>query len=87
MNKEREEICNKCRMLPSINHLEYPSCIQPQYPLNEDEWKQLGVKPEDIITIDSFKKFMEISVRPYCREKMLSAHPIEWWFKGLTCRR
>ena len=81
MNKEREEICNKCRMLPSIHHLEYPECNQPRYPLDEDEWRQLGEKPEDEITPEGLMKMMKISVRPYCLEKMLAAHPIEWWFR------
>jgi hypothetical protein len=84
MNKEREEICRKCKMLPSIHHLEYPCCGQPMYPLDEHEWELLGADPEDEITVESLRKMMEISLQPYCMEKMLQAHPIEWWYKKST---
>ena len=81
MTPEREEICRKCRMLPSIHHLEYPCCYQPWHPLDEYEWKQLGAAPEDLITVETVRRMMEISLQPYCMERMLSAHPIEWWYK------
>ena len=81
MNKQREDICRKCRMLPSIHHLEYPCCGQPFRPLDDDEWQQLGVSPQDRITVESVRKMMEISLQPYCMERMLAAHPIEWWYK------
>ena len=83
MNAQREEICRKCRMLPSIHHLEYPCCDQPVYPLNADEWEQLGASPQDEITLETTRKMMEISIRPYCLEKMLRAHPIEFWYNRL----
>ena len=77
MNKTREEICQKCRMIPSIKHLDYPSCCQPVGPINDEERKVVG--PE--ITTESFRKMMEISIQPYCLRKMLTAHPIEWWMR------
>jgi hypothetical protein len=83
MIKEREEICEKCRMLPSIHHLEYPCCYQPCFPLNEYEYELIGAKPKDKPTIEIFRKMMEISTQLYCREKMLLAHPIEWWYEGM----
>ena len=77
MNTAREEICRKCKMLPSIKHLDYPSCIQPVGPINDEERKMVG--PD--ITAESFRKMMEISIQPYCLRKMLTAHPIEWWMR------
>ena len=79
MNEIREKICKECRMLPSIHHLEYPDCRQPRWPLDGDEWQRLGCKPTDPITVESVKRMMEISIRPYCLAKMLTAHPVEWW--------
>ena len=83
MSPEREEVCKKCSMKPSIHHLEYPSCNQEMYPINEEEWKALGAGPKDEITVESLRRMMEISIRPYCLEKMLTAHPIEWWLRIL----
>ena len=83
MIKEREEICEKCRMIPSIHDLGFPSCQQPHCALNQYEYDLLGVKPEDEITLEGVRKLMEISIRPYCLEKMLQAHPVEWWYKRM----
>jgi len=83
MSPEREEVCKKCSMKPSIHHLEYPSCNQEMYPINEEEWKALGAGLNDEITVESLRRMMEISIRPYCLEKMLTAHPIEWWLRNL----
>ena len=79
MNKEREEICRKCKMERSIHHLEYPICYQPAHPIDEDEIEQLGGRSAEI-TPEGVRKLMEISLRPYCFEKMLLAHPIEYWY-------
>jgi len=84
MNKQREEICRECSMKPSIHDLECPVCQQPRYPLDEEEWKELGYSRSDVITVDGVRRMMEISVRPYCMDKMLAAHPIEWWHRMIT---
>lgn len=86
MNQTREEICRRCRMLPSIHHLDYPCCEQPMWPIDDNEWQLLGCKPSDPITIVSTRRMMEISIRPYCLEKMLLAHPVEWWARMIGAR-
>lgn len=80
MNARREEICMRCKMSMKFYEKDFPSCNQPCYPIDEDEWKQLGVKPEDDITPEKLELMMEISTRPYCMERMLEAHPIQWWY-------
>ena len=80
MNARREEICRKCS---SFNEPDFPSCNQPYYPIDEDEWQRLGVKPEDEITPEKLELMMEISTRPFCRARMLAAHPIQWWYEQI----
>ena len=77
MNARREEICRKCS---TFNEHGFPSCNQPCYPIDEEEWQQLGVKPEDEITPEKLELMMEISTRPFCKARMLAAHPIQWWY-------
>lgn len=88
MNGIREKICRECiyrerRMLTSNHHPDLPYCKQPVYPLDAYEWERLGASPQDEITLEGVRKMMEISIRPYCREKMLKAHPIEYWYERL----
>ena len=79
MIPEREAICRKCKMLPSIHNLDYPCCEQPTFPMTKEEYEAIGAGPNDIPNVETVRKLMEISVKPYCLWKMLSAHPIEWW--------
>jgi hypothetical protein len=79
MSQEREKICSTCKHLPSIHHLEYPSCEQPCFPITDQEWKDLGVTRDDVPTVESVRKLMEMSIQPYCLRLMLKEHPVEWW--------
>ena len=78
MTPVREEICRKCRMLPSIHHLDYPCCEQPPSPITEEEYQQLGVKPGDMITREKMMQISEIAIRPYCLDKMKIGGAFEW---------
>ena len=79
MIPKMETICQKCKMQSSIHHLDYPLCNQPVYPMTREEYDAIGANPNDIPTVETVMKLMEISIKPYCRRKMLNAHPIEWW--------
>lgn len=70
MTKERMETCSRCKMLPSIHHLDYPACEQQMAPINDEEWQLLGVHPEDPVTKDTLMKMAQISIMPYCLERM-----------------
>ena len=83
MNARREEICRKCSALQTFSEPDFPLCSQPYYPIDEDEWQRLGVKPEDEITPEKLELMMEISTRPFCRARMLAAHPIQWWYEQI----
>ena len=78
MNEKREEICKQCRMLPSIRHPDYPVCIQPIAPMDEDEYRQLGVKPTDRPTKEGLKRMMQIAIRPYCLERIAAGGGMEF---------
>ena len=78
MNKQREEICNKCRMLPSIHHLDYPCCDQPLAPITEEEYQQLGVNPGDLIKREKMLQMIEIAIKPYCLAKMRIGGAFDW---------
>jgi len=82
MIPEREAICRKCKMLPSIHHLDYPCCNQPIGPISVEEWKLSGLKPRDRVTREGFLKMMEISMMDYCRNKMLNSADFISWFWG-----
>jgi hypothetical protein len=70
MTEEREAICRKCKMLPSIHHLDFPYCYQPMGPINEDEYEYLGAAKDDLITLEGLWKMLEISTKDYCRRLM-----------------
>ena len=84
MNKQREEICNRCRMLPSIHHLDYPCCDQPIAPIAEEEYQQLRVKPDDMITREGILQMAEIAIRPYCLEKMKAGGAFDLFISHVT---
>lgn len=68
MIKEREEVCARCKLLPSIHHPDYPVCEQIMAPLNDEERRQLG---DDRITYDKILRLAEISMQPYCMKRMM----------------
>ena len=62
-------------------------CDQRFYPISQEEWEQLGKKPQDEVTVESVERMMDIALMPYCKRKMLNAHPIEWWTRALMYGR
>lgn len=74
MIEERKKICAVCNG---------KNCQQRHYPLNDEEYKAISCTKDSLITIKNLSKFMEISLRPECKERMLKEHPIEWWFNQL----
>ena len=74
MIEERKKICAVCNG---------KNCQQRYYPLNDEEYKAISCTKDSLITIENLSKFMEISLRPECKERMLKEHPIEWWFNQL----
>lgn len=74
MIEERKKICAICNG---------KNCQQICYPLNDEEYKAISCTKDSRITIENLSKFMEISLRPECKERMLKEHPIEWWFNRL----
>ena len=68
----QEEICRSCRMLPSIHHLEYPSCKQPIGPINEEERRKLGTNTGNRVTGEWIMKAAEIAIQPYCLKRMIA---------------
>jgi hypothetical protein len=71
LNKAREEICRKCKMLPSFHHPDYPCCHQLMA-LTDDEWAQIGASKTDKVTKDVLLRMMQITIIPYCYEKMIT---------------
>lgn len=86
MIPEREAICRKCRMLPSIHHLDYPCCLQPIMPMNAEEWKLSGLDPKDPITREGYLKMMDIGMMEYCKNRMLNSADFLSWLNGGTRR-
>ena len=74
MIPERVERCLECKIMKEPH-----GCIQVFYPLNEEEYKQIGITPDTFITPEVMLRFMKASIRPECLEGMLKRHPIEWW--------
>lgn len=67
----RDDICRKCRMLPSFDHPEYPCCEQPVGPISEEEYTLIGARPEDRPTMETVMNLAERTIRPYCLERMM----------------
>ena len=74
MIEKRIVICERC---------DGRGCRQVVAPLSQEEYEYIGAKPDDIPTLETFTKLMEISLKPECREHMLAEHPLEWWFSRL----
>ena len=72
MEHEREEICQNCTWTPSFRHPGYPCCAQPCGPINEEEYKTIGARPEDKPTRETIMKLAEISIKSYCLKKMIA---------------
>ena len=79
----RDEICRNCRMLPMPDDPYCPYCEQPSYPIDENEWRLLGVNPSDPVTKESLMRMAEISIRPYCLAKMKAAGLFDYLCKFL----
>ena len=72
LSSKREEICRRCRMLPSIKHLEYPACSQQIGPVNEEERRLFDYNQKDRVTREEVIRRARITMLPYCFEKMLA---------------
>ena len=74
MNENRLKDCEGCN-----GHY----CRQVIGPISQEEYEYIGAKPDDVPTLETFTKFMEISLKKECRERMLKDHPVEWWFNRI----
>ena len=70
MIAERIKVCKGCN-----GHC----CRQVIGLISPEEYEYIGAKQEDVPTLETFTKFMEISLKKECRERMLKDHPFEWW--------
>ena len=85
MIPERQKVCEGCDYLNRVaEHGCY--CKQKCYPIAEEEYRMMGVTKKDKITPEGIEKLMDISMKPECKERMLRAHPIEWWFDQMVQR-
>lgn len=73
MIAERANVCEGCK----------GPCRQIIGPISKEEYEYIGATPDDYPTLETFGRFMEISLKPECRERMLEEHPLEWWFNRI----
>ena len=74
MIAERVKVCEGCNGR---------CCRQVIGPISQEEYEYIGAKPDDVPTLETFGRLMEISLKPECRERMLADHPLEWWFNRI----